>query len=150
MKGDMQCKHDRFSRGHGSDNIGRLVRITEVTTQASLVEGDNPETPDVREAYYLRVECTKRITAIKPVDGTVINVTEGCNEATSRPVLFEDRAYGRSKRAGQPKPRDPARDDRPERAMKACVFIREKAGPRYKAPPRRGDWPVGPKASRAR
>ena len=33
---------------------------------------------------------TNTITNINPADGTVINVTEGCNEATCRPLLFED------------------------------------------------------------
>jgi len=80
-----------FFRFHSFDNLGRLVRITEVRTQPSLVNGDNPETPDVVEPYYLTGEGgTNRITNINPVDGTVINVTQGCNEATSRPFLFED------------------------------------------------------------
>lgn len=78
-----------FFRAHSFDNLGRLVRITEVTTNPELIQGDNPETPDV-EPYYLSGEGTNKITNINPVDGTVINVTEGCNEATSRPVLFED------------------------------------------------------------
>jgi hypothetical protein len=55
-----------------------------------LIKGDNPETPDVLEPYYLSGPGTNKITNINPVDGTVINVTEGCNEATSRPLLFED------------------------------------------------------------
>lgn len=79
-----------FFRSHSFDNLGRRVRITEVTTHPSLINGDNPETPDVLEPYYLSGDGTNKITNINPVDGTVINVTEGCNEATSRPVLFED------------------------------------------------------------
>jgi hypothetical protein len=43
------------------------------------------------EPYYLSGEGTNKITNINPVDGTVIEpVTEGCNEATSRPTLFEN------------------------------------------------------------
>ena len=79
-----------FFRAHSFDNLGRLVRITEVTTYPSFIKGDNPETPDDLEPYYLSGEGTNRITNLNPVDGSVINVTEGCNEATSRPVLFED------------------------------------------------------------
>jgi hypothetical protein len=74
-----------FFRFHSFDNLGRLVRITEVTTHPTLIEGDDPETP-----YHLSGEGTNRITNINPVDGTVISVTEGCNEATSRPILFKD------------------------------------------------------------
>jgi hypothetical protein len=79
-----------FFRAHSFDNLGRLVRITEVTTNPEFIQGDNPETPDVLEPYYLSGDGTNMITNINPVDGTVINVTEGCNEATSRPILFED------------------------------------------------------------
>ncbi len=79
-----------FFRSHFFDNLGRLVRIIEVTSHPSLIKGDNPETLDVLEPYYLSGDGTNKITNINPVDGTVINVTEGCNEATSRPVLFED------------------------------------------------------------
>jgi len=79
-----------FFRFHSLDNLGRLVRITEVTSHPSLIRGDNPETPDVLEPYYLSGEGTNKITNINPVDGTVINVIEGCNEVTSRPVLFDD------------------------------------------------------------
>jgi hypothetical protein len=79
-----------FFRAHFFDNLGRLVRITEITTHPRLIQGDNPETPDVVEPYYLSGEGTNKVTNINPVDGTVINVTEGCNKATSRPVLFED------------------------------------------------------------
>ncbi|SRR6266545_3508429 len=79
-----------FFRFHSFDNLGRLVRITEVTSHPSLIQGDNPETPDDVEPYYLSGEGTNKITNLNPDDGAVINVTEGCNEATSRPVLFED------------------------------------------------------------
>ncbi len=79
-----------FFRIHSFDILGRLVRISEVTSHPSLIEGDNPDTPGVLEPYYLSGKGANKITNINPVDGTVINVTEGCNEATSRPVLFED------------------------------------------------------------
>lgn len=79
-----------FFRFHSLDSLGRLVRISEVTTLPSLIREDNPETPDVLEPYYLSGEGTSKITNINPVDGTVINVIDACNEATSRPVLFED------------------------------------------------------------
>jgi len=72
------------------DNLGRLVRIIEVTSLPTLVQGDNPETPDVVEPYSLSGDGTNTITNINPVDGSVVSVTQGCNEATSRPVLFED------------------------------------------------------------
>jgi len=79
-----------FFRSHFFDNLGRLVRIVEVTSPPSLIKGDNPETPDALEPYYLSGPGTNKITNINPIDGTVINVTEGCNEATSRPLLFEN------------------------------------------------------------
>ena len=78
-------------RSHSFDALGRRVRITEVMTNPSLIDGDNPETPDVVEPYYLSGSGgTNKITNLNPVDGTVINVAMGCNEATSRPLLFED------------------------------------------------------------
>jgi hypothetical protein len=77
-------------RIHGFDALGRLVSITEVTVRARLVRGDNPATPDVIEPYYLSATGTNRITNLDPDDGTVINVTEGCNRATSAPFLFPD------------------------------------------------------------
>jgi hypothetical protein len=77
-------------RFHGFDALGRLVSITEVTSRSRLVRGDNPATPDVIEPYYLRATGTNRITNLNPDDGTVINVTEGCNRATSAPFLFPD------------------------------------------------------------
>ena len=79
-----------FFRAHFFDNLGRRVRIIEVTSHPSLINGDNPETPDVLEPYYLSGDGTDKITNINPADGSVINVIEGCNEATSRPILFED------------------------------------------------------------
>jgi hypothetical protein len=79
-----------FFRFHSFDNLGRLVRISEVTTHPNLIKGDNPETPDVLEPYYFSVEGTNTITNLNPNDGTVLNVIEGCSEATSRPILFED------------------------------------------------------------
>lgn len=79
-----------YFRSHSFDTLGRLVRITEVTSHPRLIQGDNPETLDDHEPYYLSGDGTNRITNLNPVDGTVISVTHGCNEATSRPVLFED------------------------------------------------------------
>jgi hypothetical protein len=80
-----------FFRFHSFDEFGRRVSIIEVTTHPRLIKGDNPETPDVIEPYYLSLEGgTNKITNLDPVDGTVVNVIEGCNEATQRPVLFED------------------------------------------------------------
>jgi hypothetical protein len=79
-----------FFRFHSFDNLGRLVRISEVTTLPRLITGDNPETPDVVEPYYLSGLGTNRITNLNPADGAVISVTEGCNDATSSPILFED------------------------------------------------------------
>jgi hypothetical protein len=78
-----------FFRYHGFDNLGRRVRIVEPTVDQSIINGDNPETPDVVEPYYLSAKGTTKITNINPVDGTVI-VTQGCVEAISRPILFED------------------------------------------------------------
>jgi hypothetical protein len=73
-----------FFRAHSFDDLGRLVRITEVESHPELIKGDNPETPEL-EPYYLRGPGTNRF--LNP-DGTVIS--EGCNEATSRPILFEE------------------------------------------------------------
>ncbi len=67
-----------FFRFHSFDNLGRRVRITEVTTHPSLVHGD------------LIGDGTNKIVNLNPADGTVINVTEGCNRATSRRFSFED------------------------------------------------------------
>jgi hypothetical protein len=79
-----------FQRFHNFDGLGRRVSIVELTTHKRLIHGDNPDTLDVREPYYLSVEGTTEITNINPVDGTVINVIAGCSKATLRPVLFED------------------------------------------------------------
>ena len=78
-----------FFRSHSFDNLGRLVRITEVESHPRLIQGDNPETDDVVEPYYLSGEGTNRVTNFDLVNGTV-TVTHGCNEATSRPFFFED------------------------------------------------------------
>jgi hypothetical protein len=66
-----------FFRAHSFDNLGRLVRITEVESHPSLIEG------------VLIGDGTNRVTNLNP-DGTVLNVTHGCNQATSRPLVFED------------------------------------------------------------
>jgi hypothetical protein len=80
-----------FFRFHSFDDLGRRVSIVEVTGHPRLIKGDNPETPDVLEPYYLSAKGnTNRITNLDPVDGTVIEVIEGCSEATQRPILFED------------------------------------------------------------
>jgi hypothetical protein len=79
-----------FFRSHSFDNLGRRVRISEVTSHPSLIQGDNPDTPDLVEPYYLSGDGTNKITNLNPVDGTVISVTEGCNKATSTPLLFWD------------------------------------------------------------
>jgi hypothetical protein len=79
-----------FFRFDSFDSLGRRVRVTEVTSRPSLIMGDNPETTDVVEPYYLSGEGTNRVTNLNPVDGTVISVFSGCNQATSRPILFED------------------------------------------------------------
>jgi hypothetical protein len=80
-----------FFRSHHFNANGSLVGIVGVTGHAHLIKGDNLETPDVIEPYYLSSKGnTNRITNIDPVDGTVIDVIEGCSEATYRPVLFED------------------------------------------------------------
>ena len=79
-----------FFRAHNFDQGGHLVSIVEVESHPKLIQGDNPATPDVVEPYYLSGEGTNRITNLNPVNGLVINVTHGCNEATSRPIFFED------------------------------------------------------------
>lgn len=79
-----------FFRSHFFDNLGRLVRIVEVSSSQDLMRGDNPDTVDIIEPYYLSGDGTSKITNLNPVDGSVIDVTEGCNEAISRPMLFED------------------------------------------------------------
>ena len=79
-----------FFRFDSFDGLGRRVRVTEVTSRPHLIHGDNPETTDFIEPYYLSGDGTNKVTNINPVDGTVINVFRGCNQATSRPILFED------------------------------------------------------------
>jgi len=78
-----------FFRSHSFDSSGRLVRISEITTYPRLINGDNPDTDEV-EPYYLSGDGTNRITNLNPDTGEVIVVTEGCNEAISRPILFVD------------------------------------------------------------
>jgi hypothetical protein len=79
-----------FFRVHRFDNLGRLVRISEITLVPTLFSGDNPETPDVVEPYYLSGPGIDRLTILNPVDGSVIAMVEGCSEVTARPILFED------------------------------------------------------------
>ena len=79
-----------FFRFDSFDGLGRRVRVTEVTSRPTLIKGDNPETTDFVEPYYLSGDGTNKVTNLNPVDGTVINVFRGCNKATSRPILFED------------------------------------------------------------
>jgi hypothetical protein len=78
------------SASHSFDNLGRRVRISEVTSHPMLIQGDNPDTPDFVEPYYLSGDGTNKVTSLNPIDGTVISVTEGCNKATSAPFLFRD------------------------------------------------------------
>ena len=80
----------QFFRFHSSDILGRRVRITEVTGRLRLIQGDNPETPDFVEPYYLRGNGTNKITNLNPVDGSVISVTEGCSQVTGAPFLFRN------------------------------------------------------------
>jgi hypothetical protein len=80
----------QFFRSHSFDSLGRRVRITEVTGHLRLIQGDNPETPDFVEPYYLRGDGTNKITNLNPVDGSVIGVTEGCNQVTAAPFLFRN------------------------------------------------------------
>jgi hypothetical protein len=80
----------QFFRSHSFDSLGRRVRITEVTGRLRLIQGDNPDTPDFVEPYYLRGNGTNKITNLNPVDGSVIGVTEGCNTATAAPFLFRN------------------------------------------------------------
>jgi len=77
-----------YFRSHTFDGLGRLVRITEVTTTPTLTRGDDPTTTTV-EPYYLAGWGTNKITSVDPVSGAVVSVAEGCNYATSRPVLFD-------------------------------------------------------------
>jgi hypothetical protein len=79
-----------FFRFDSFDSLGRRVRVTEVTSRPRLIKGDNPETTEFVEPYYLSGDGTNKVTNLNPVDGTVVNVFNGCNKATSRPILFED------------------------------------------------------------
>ena len=79
-----------FFRFDSFDNLGRRVRVTEVTSRPRLINGDNPETTDFVEPYYLDGDGTNKVTNLDPVDGTVVSVFTGCNTASSRPILFED------------------------------------------------------------
>jgi hypothetical protein len=74
-------------RTHSLDALGRLVRITEVTTSKTLTRGDNPATVGVVEPYYLSGWGTNKITNIDPVTGAVTSVTQGGNYSDSRPIL---------------------------------------------------------------
>ena len=76
-------------RSHSFDALGRLVRITEVTSAPTLTLGDDPATPNVVEPYYLSGLGTNKITNIDPATGAVTSVTEGCNYATSRPMSID-------------------------------------------------------------
>jgi len=75
-------------RAHFFDAMGRLVRITEIRTEPSLVPGDDPETHDVVEPYTLRGWGTNTITVFNPENGVVVAQTSGCNYAVSRPMLL--------------------------------------------------------------
>jgi hypothetical protein len=67
-----------FFRFHTFDERGRLNSIVEVTTDPTLKNRE------------LSGNGTNTITVINPDDGTVVNVTRGCNEATSRRFTFQD------------------------------------------------------------
>jgi hypothetical protein len=74
-------------RAHFFDALGRLVRITEIRTEPTLLPGDDPSTADVVEPYTLSGWGTNTITTIDPLDGRVLARTSGCNHAVSRPML---------------------------------------------------------------
>jgi hypothetical protein len=76
-------------RMHSFDSLGRLVRINEVSSQPTLTQGDNPHTPGVVEPYYLAGFGTNKVTNLDPATGAVLSVTQGCNYAASRPMLFD-------------------------------------------------------------
>ena len=78
---------NRFS---SFDALGRLVSITTISNHTKRIHGDNPETPDVVEPYYLSGTATNEFTFFDPVDGSVTRVVEGCSESTNEPVLFDD------------------------------------------------------------
>ena len=56
----------------------KLISIRSHTSNPSLINGELTGTG------------TNKITNLNPVDGSVLNVIEGCNEATSRRVSFDD------------------------------------------------------------
>jgi len=76
-------------RAHSFDALGRLVRITEVTSTPTLTRGDNPATPGVVEPYHLAGWGTNKVTNIDPATGAVTSVTQGCNHAASMPMLID-------------------------------------------------------------
>jgi hypothetical protein len=73
---------------HVLDSLGRLVRINEVTTKPTLTQGDDPATT-VLEPYFLSGWGTVKVTNVDPSTGAVMSVAEGCNHATSRPMLLD-------------------------------------------------------------
>ena len=78
-----------FFRQHHFNSAGRRIMIVEVTSYSSLINGDNPDTPEV-EPYYLSANGSNMVTNLDPATGEVINVIARCNETTSRPIVFED------------------------------------------------------------
>lgn len=78
-----------FFRSHSFDALGRLVRITEVTSNPTLTPGDDPTTVPV-ERVHLAGWGTNKITNLDPATGAVVSVTQGCNYATSRPLRFDN------------------------------------------------------------
>jgi len=75
-------------RSHSFDSLGRLVRINEVTTNPTWTKGDDPNTAAV-EPYYLAGWGTNKLTNLDPVSGAVLSIVQGCNYATSRPMLLD-------------------------------------------------------------
>ena len=75
-------------RSHSFDSLGRLVRINEVNTNPTLTQGDDPNTAAV-EPYYLAGWGTNKLTNLDPVTGAVLSIVQGCNYATSRPMLLD-------------------------------------------------------------
>ena len=73
---------------HFFDSLGRLVRINEVTTNPTLTKGDDPNTAAV-EPYYLAGWGTNKLTNLDPVSGAVLSIVQGCNYATSRPMMLD-------------------------------------------------------------
>jgi len=75
-------------RSHFFDSLGRLVRINEVNSNPTLTQGDDPNTVAV-EPYYLAGWGTNKMTNLDPVSGAVLSIVQGCNYATSRPMLLD-------------------------------------------------------------